>query len=59
MEEVNIKDIRIGDAVLHEGYIRTVGANNLKHSDFMGITLWGDSYKLGYKLVKRITHGSK
>ena len=53
MEEVNIKDIRIGDTVLHEGFERTVGKNNLKSSEFMGITLWGDSYNLGYKPVKR------
>jgi len=57
MEETHITNIRIGDTVLHEGVKRTVDKDNIKYSEFMGITLWGDSYKLGTQLVKRITYG--
>jgi hypothetical protein len=54
MEEVHISKINIGDTVLHEEKEHTVGKNNLKHCSFMGTTLFGDSYNLGSKPVKRI-----
>lgn len=54
MKKVHISTIKIGDTILHDGEVRTVGGNNIKHSGFMGISLFGDSYNLGYKLVTKI-----
>lgn len=48
----DIRDIRAGDVVRHAGKDRTVGNSDLKRSDFMGVTLFGDSYTLGYKKVE-------
>lgn len=53
-ELVNINDIKIGDTVLHDGKPMTVGNENIKQSTFMGRTLFGDSYHLGYKPVVRL-----
>lgn len=54
IEEVHISTINWGDTVHHDGNIRTVGKKNIKHNRFMGSSLWGDSYKLGTVLVKKI-----
>jgi hypothetical protein len=54
MENVHISRIRIGDTVLHDGEVKTVSGKSLKYDSFMGITLFGDCYRLGYKLVTRI-----
>ena len=53
-ELVHIDDIKIGDIVLHDDKPMTVGRENIKHSAFMGRTLFGDSYHLGYKPVIRL-----
>jgi hypothetical protein len=53
-ELVSINDIKIGDTVLHDGKQMTVGKENIKHSAFMGRTLFGDSYHLGYKPVVKL-----
>ena len=53
--EVHISCIKSGDTIIHnDGKLTTVCKNNIKRDSFMGITLFGDSYKLGYQLVKRI-----
>ena len=49
----NIKQIRVGDTVLHGGKLRTVSGTDLS-CGFMGICLFGDSYKLGLKPVKLV-----
>ncbi len=55
VHEVHISQIRKWDTILHtDGLIRTVG-NNIKRNDFFGYTLFGDSYKLGQILVKKLT----
>lgn len=55
IHEVHISQITKWDTILHtDGFIRTVG-NNIKRDDFFGHTLFGDSYKLGRILVKRLT----
>lgn len=54
VEEVHISTIQAGDTILHNGLIRTVDNVNIRHSSFMGITLFGDSYRLGNTLVKRL-----
>ena len=48
-----------GDTVEHAGKVRTVTARDLSHIEGMGRTLWGDSYALGRKPVKRITYGAE
>lgn len=54
IKETHITDIKVGDTILHNGKIQTVSGNNLKQSDGMGITLFGDSYVLGYKPVQKV-----
>ena len=54
MEKIHISQVRIGDAILHNGEVKTVCGQTLKRSEFMGITIFGDSYNLGYKLVTRV-----
>lgn len=54
MDSVHISTIKPFDTVFHNGKIRTVCSNDLSRSGFMGLTLFGDSYRLGYALVKKI-----
>lgn len=52
-EEVHISQIRLGDTILHTvGNVRTVCRSNIKMDNFMGITLFGDSYRSGTIPVK-------
>ncbi len=53
---VHISQIKVGDVIDRGGKETTVCAHNIKYSEFMGITLFGDSYKLGYQLVKRYNY---
>lgn len=53
-KQVHISQIQVGDTILHNGEQKTVSGNNLKLCRFMGTTLFGDSYNLGYKLVTKI-----
>ena len=54
IEKVHISRIRIGDTVCHNNKIRTVCNRTLKYSEFMGVTLFGDSYNIGYKMVEKV-----
>lgn len=53
-EMVHIRDIRPGDCVEHQGKLMTVGRHDLK-TGFMGMTLFGDSYRLGTVAVVKAT----
>ncbi len=53
-EEVHISRIESGDTIIHNGELRTACNRVIKKSEFMGKTLFGDSYRLGYKLVTRV-----
>lgn len=53
-KQVHITAIRSGDTVIHRGIERTVCSSDIKRSEFMGTTLFGDSYKLGYEFVTRV-----
>lgn len=53
-ETTHISNVNIGDTIIHNDEIKTISGNNLKKDSFMGITLFGDSYSLGYKPVKRV-----
>jgi hypothetical protein len=50
---VHISLIKVGDVIDRDGKETTVCAHNIKRGGFMGTTLFGDSYKSGYELVKR------
>lgn len=52
--EVHISEISCGDTVIHGGVMCTVSKQDIKHGTFMGSTLFGDSYKLGKILVKKV-----
>lgn len=54
MEKVHISQIKSGDAILHNGKVKTVCNRTIKNCSFMGKSLFGDTYNLGYKLVTRI-----
>ena len=45
-------EIKIGDTVIHNGDLRTVGKETFGKDELMGLTLWGDSYALGYRKVE-------
>jgi putative protein kinase ArgK-like GTPase of G3E family len=49
----HISYIRAGDTVEHNGKIMTVCNSDIK-SGFSGITLFGDSYRLGQTPVKKV-----
>lgn len=53
-EEIHISKVSPGDIVEHKGQIKTVSPGDLKYNDFMGHTLFGDSYAIGHKKVIRI-----
>lgn len=53
-KKVHISTIKHGDTILHsDGLITTVGRKNIKRG-FCGITLFGDSYRMGTQLVTKI-----
>ncbi|EOU4839435.1 hypothetical protein ACOIKJ_004836 [Escherichia coli] len=51
IEQRHINDIKPGDTVLRDGELLTVTARDINDDCFMGRTLFGDSYNLGYTLV--------
>ena len=52
--EVHISTIKNGDTILHtDNKISTVCNKNIK-TGFCGITIFGDSYRMGTQLVKKI-----
>lgn len=55
IEEVHISTIKSGDTILHtDNKITTVCKNNITRCSFMGTCLFGDSYRSGRLLVKKI-----
>jgi len=50
-KNVHISTIKAGDTILFDGDIKTVSPNNIKKCEFMGTSLFGDSYHMGYKPV--------
>lgn len=51
--DVHICDIYQGDTVLHDNVLKTVCRSDIKDG-FCGRTIFGDSYKSGTVLVKKI-----
>lgn len=54
IKEIDIADVVPGDTILHNGEQKTVTKCNIKRDDFMGVSIFGDSYNLGYKKVKKV-----
>jgi hypothetical protein len=46
----HISEIRAGHTIIHNGQPRTVSAQDIKNG-FMGLCIFGDSYRLGSKPV--------
>jgi hypothetical protein len=59
IETAHIKDIKVGDVVLSHGVEKTVTAKDIKEDSFMGRTLFGDSYCLGYLAVLKVVKNNK
>jgi len=53
---VHISQVKVGDIIERDGKETTVCRHNLKRSEFMGLTLFGDCYALGQRLVKRFDY---
>lgn len=53
--KVSIKDITVGDTVIHQGHMRTVGKNDIKRDPLFGVLLFGDSFNLGRTFIERVT----
>lgn len=51
---VHKSEIKIGDTVIHKGELKTVGNESITNDEFMGLLLFGDSYRLGYKMVELV-----
>ena len=52
---VDIKDIKVGDTIIvNDGKRKLVSQGNLKDNKFMGLTLFGDCYKLGTQKVRKL-----
>ena len=54
IETTHIKDIKVGDVVLFHGVEKTVTAKDITADSFMGRSLFGDSYCLGYRAVLQV-----
>jgi len=54
-EEKHISTIRHGDLIVHEGVLSTVCDNNIKRDSFMGLSIFGDCYRMGCKPVLKAT----
>ena len=51
---VHKSEIKIGDTVIHNGELRTVGKESITKDEFMGLLLFGDSYRMGCKFVELV-----
>ena len=54
---VDIQDIKIGDTIIgNDDKIKLVSKGNIKYNKFMGLTLFGDCYKLGTQKVRKLIY---
>ena len=51
---VHISGIRPGDTILFDGHLRTVCDSDIKFDGFTGITIFGDSYRIGMLPVHKV-----
>jgi hypothetical protein len=58
--EVHKSTIKSGDIILHNDKLMTVCDKDMKSNSFFGLTIFGDSYNMGNKLVlKGVYNGAK
>lgn len=51
----HISQINIGNTIkCRDGVIRTISSNNIHRDKLMGITIFGDSYNIGYIPVEKV-----
>jgi len=51
---IHIDDIQAGDCLeCEDGFVRTVGKNNIKRNTFMGTTVFGSAHRMGKVTVWR------
>lgn len=53
-EKVHVSNVRPGGTVLFDGVLKTVCSKDLRRDDFYGVTLWGDSFRMGTLPVLRV-----
>ncbi len=53
-ELVHISQIKHGDVIKFQNQFRTVNKKDIDYSNFMGISIWGDTFKLGRVLIERM-----
>jgi hypothetical protein len=56
IDMVHISEVRAGYTVIQNGEEMTVCQGNIKRDPFMGLTLFGDSYRLGTLMVQSLTY---
>ena len=54
IREKHISTISVGDVVEHNGKLMTVGDGDMKRSEFMGVSIFGDSYRMGNKPARLV-----
>ena len=54
--EVDKESILHGDAIEHNGVIQTVSRSDIIRNNFTGLTIFGDSYRLGRQKVKKVVY---
>lgn len=45
-------DVRVGDAIFFQGDFRTVSTKDIKRDPFMGLSIFGDTFRGGLEKVK-------
>ena len=48
-KETHIDLLEHGDTILHNGEVKTLTQDWIRWCPFMGRSIWGDTYRLGYK----------
>lgn len=57
--DTHIDHILEGDTVIHNGKMVTVNSSDIKRNPFEGSCIFGDSYRLGYRPVKKVVFECK
>lgn len=57
-ERILVSEVAPGDTIIHDGHHRTVCKKDLGRG-FMGVTVFGDSYRLGSIPITRVTYGAQ
>jgi hypothetical protein len=53
----HISAVSVGDVIKHQNEFKTVCASDIKHCKFVGRTIFGDSWRLGYQPVEVLKIG--